>query len=76
MVSQNIERYHYCYWMRSFLRLQSTLAGQNFHNLLARILPLTTNTVTQGILNLMVSAGLAQLKILGKDARYKQATQI
>ncbi|APX64433.1 hypothetical protein [Acinetobacter schindleri] len=57
-------------------RLQSTLAGQNFHNLLARILPLTTNTVTQGILNLMVSAGLAQLKILGKDARYKQATQI
>lgn len=57
-------------------RLQSALTGQNFHNLLARILPLTTNTVTQGILNLMVSAGLAQLRILGKDARYKQATQI
>ena len=57
-------------------RLQSTSAGQNFHNLLARILPLTTNTVTLGILNLMVSAGLAQLKILGKDFRYKQATQI
>ena len=57
-------------------RLQSSSAAQNFHNLAARILPLTTNSVTQGILNIIVNAGIAQLKVLGKDTRYIQATKI
>ncbi|WP_336940920.1 hypothetical protein [Acinetobacter pittii] len=57
-------------------RLQSSLTAQNFHNLSAYILPLTTNTVTQGILSIIVNAGVAQLKILGKDTRYIQATKI
>lgn len=57
-------------------RLQSSTSAQNFHNLATRIFPLTANTVTQSILNLIVVAGIPQLKILGKDKRYIQATKI
>lgn len=57
-------------------RLQSSSAAQNFHDLSVVLLALITNTVTKEILNLIVSAGVAQLKVLGKDARYIQATRI